>query len=216
MDNHEFDPETSCQDSGSEAKLQESGKNTARNERHDSLVYLHDLVYILITVLLIALLLFKIIVVSGPSMNSTLADGDVLILLNNTLYHQIKHGDIVVVSKKAFKDGEPIIKRVIATEGQQVDIDFNSGVVYVDGIEIDEPYVNTPTNLDEGTIFPLTVQEGCIFVMGDNRNQSKDSRSMDIGQIDKREVLGKALFRVFPGTDPTDHSRHFDRIVVLS
>ena len=84
----------------------------------------------------------------------------------------IKQGDIVVVSKKSFKDGEPIIKRIIATENQEVDIDFVAGIVYVDGVALDEPYTLTPTNNPEGTSFPLVVEEGCIFVMGDKVNAS--------------------------------------------
>lgn len=79
---------------------------------------------------------------------------------------------------------------------------------------MDEPYTLTPTNLNEGIQFPLIVEEGCIFVMGDNRNISKDSRSTEIGQVDCREVLGKAIFLFFPGTD-VNNSREFDRIGVL-
>lgn len=179
------------------------------------LAYLHDIVYTLIGVLLVMMLLFRIIVVSGPSMNMTLMDGDYILLLNNLFYREIKPGDIVVVSKQSFKNGEPIIKRVIATEGQTVDIDFNSGVVFVDGKALDEPYVNTPTTLYEGVRFPLTVDEGCIFALGDNRNDSKDSRNPEIGLIDEREVLGKALFLFYPGKDAVTSQRYFNRIGAL-
>ncbi len=148
-------------------------------------------------------------------MNRTLLDGDYLLLMNNLFYREPKAGDIVVVSKKSFKDGEPIIKRVIATEGQEVDIDFSSGIVYVDGQALDEPYTYTPTDVYEGVTFPLTVKENHIFVMGDNRHNSKDSRSPDIGQIDKREVLGKACFLFFPGKDIATSQRQYSRIGVL-
>jgi signal peptidase I len=87
--------------------------------------------------------------------------------------------------------------------GQKVDIDFVNGVVYVDDVALDEPYVNTPTNLFEGTEFPLVVKEGCVFVMGDNRNDSKDSRSSDIGFIDERYIVGKVAVRLFPFSDFT-------------
>ena len=113
-----------------------------------------------------------------------------------------EYGDIVVASKDSYDDGAPIIKRVIATEGQTVNIDFDQGVVYVDGIELDEPYTYTPTNVQEGMSFPLVVEEGCVFVMGDNRNQSRDSRSPEIGLVDKREILGKAVFLILPASDP--------------
>ncbi len=92
------------------------------------LTYLHDLVYLLAGVLLVLLLLFRVVVVSGGSMNDTLINGDYLILLNNVFYGEPKQGDIIVASKDSFKNGEPIIKRVIATEGQEVDIDFEAGV----------------------------------------------------------------------------------------
>ena len=164
-------------------------------------LYFHDLAYLLAAIMLIFVLLFRIVIVDGTSMNQTLLHGDYLLLLGNLFYQEPEYGDIVVISKDSFDDGAPIVKRVIATEGQTVDIDFDSGVVYVDGVALDEPYTNTPTNTNGGTTFPLTVDEGCIFVMGDNRNKSKDSRYLEIGQIDAREVLGKAIFLIFPG-DP--------------
>ena len=180
------------------------------------LLYLHDIVFWLTAIVLVFLLLFRIVVVSGPSMNTTLIHGDYLVLMNNIFYSDPKHGDIVVVSKDSYNDGEPIIKRVIATEGQWVDIDFDAGIVYVNGNALDEPYTNTPTNLYEGVDFPLLVDEGCIFVMGDNRNESKDSRSLDIGQVDTREVLGKAIFLFLPGKDEDTGKMNFERIGVLS
>lgn len=176
------------------------------------LTTLHDLVFLLTGILVVLLLLFRIVIVSGPSMNNTLIDGDYLLLISNVFYTQPECGDIIVASKDTFKDGEPIIKRVIATEGQTVDIDFNAGIVYVDDVQLQEPYTLTPTNLQEGISFPLTVEEGCVFVMGDNRNISKDSRSPEIGLIDCREILGKAFFLMFPGTDGGNISPDFGRI----
>ena len=180
------------------------------------LSYLHDLVFGLTIVLLVFMLFLRMVIVSGPSMLPTLHDGDRLILLNSILYGNPKYGDIIVASKDSFKNGEPIIKRVIATEGQTVDIDFGAGVVYVDGQALDEPYTNTPTTLKEGTTFPLTVSKGCVFVMGDNRNDSLDSRSMEIGQIDRREILGRVLFLIMPGKDPFTQKRDLSRIGALS
>ena len=175
-------------------------------------LYLHDLVIYVSVILLVFLLLFRVIVVDGDSMYSTLWDGDYLLLVSNLIYPNPKAGDIVVVSKQSFDDGKPIVKRVIATEGQIVDIDFENGIVYVDGLPIQEDYVNTPTNRQEGMGFPIIVDKGCYFVMGDNRNNSRDSRSPDIGQIDRREILGKAILLVLPGTDRGVRQRDFSRI----
>lgn len=174
-------------------------------------LYIHDLIYMLAVVMVVFLLVFRIIVVTGSSMKQTLIDGDYLLLLSNTFYREPQRGDIVVISKKSFDDGKPIVKRVIATQGQTVDIDFDAGIVYVDGTPQQEPYINTPTFLNEGTQFPLTVEEGCIFVLGDNRGVSRDSRDPAIGQIDKREVLGKALYLLFPGTDGGEQPQDFSR-----
>lgn len=178
----------------------------------NTLLYVHDLMYLLLIVMLLFVLVFRIIVVSGASMKMTLLDGDYLLLLSNTFYHQPKQGDIVVISKETFDNGKPIVKRVIATEGQTVDIDFENSIVYVDGVALQEDYTNAPTNVDGGTRFQLTVAEGCLFVMGDNRGVSKDSRYPDVGQIDKREVLGKAIFLMYPGTDDGSYPREMSRV----
>ena len=176
------------------------------------LLYAHDMTYLLLIVMLVFLLIFRIIVVTGGSMRMTLLDGDYLLLLNNTFYHTPKQGDIVVISKESFDDGKPIVKRVIATEGQTVDIDFENGVVYVDGAALQEDYINALTTVDGGVHFPLTVAPGCIFVLGDNRGISKDSRYPDVGQIDRREVLGKAILLMYPGTDEGTYPRDFGRV----
>lgn len=165
------------------------------------LLYLHDLICMLMAILLIFLIFFRIIVVSGDSMYSTLVDGDYVLLLNNLFYPDPKQGDIVVISKQSFDNGSPIVKRVIATEGQTVDIDEMTATVYVDGIPLEETYINTPTTHSGTTQFPLVVEEGCLFVMGDNRGVSLDSRDQRIGQVDRREVLGKAIYLMIPGSN---------------
>ncbi len=179
------------------------------------MLYLHDLIYMLAAIMIAFLLLFRVVIVSGDSMYSTLWDGDWLLLISSVFYDDPQYGDIIVASKKSFNDGEPIVKRVIATEGQTVDIDFTSGTVFVDGVALQEDYIYSPTDDPEGMKFPLTVDKGCIFVMGDNRGVSKDSRSPDIGLIDERQILGKAVFRLFPGTDGGNAARQFSRIGVL-
>lgn len=176
-----------------------------------------DVLYILVGFLLVYVLIFRIVVVDGSSMNQTLIHGDRVLLISNTLYHNPKQGDIVVISKDSFRNGECIVKRVIATEGQTVDIDFENRIVYVDGIALEESYAffqdgyDGPMHRDD-VVFPLVVESGFIFVMGDNRNNSMDSRDSDIGLIDCREVLGKAVFLILPGTGengeiPADYTR---------
>ena len=187
---------------------------TKNSFRKSILTFLHDLVYLLVVVLLLFLLCFRVVVVSGPSMKDTLQNGDYLLLLGGVFFDEYEQGDIIVAAKDSFRNGEPIVKRVIATEGQTVDIDFITGVVYVDGVPLNEPYTRTPTNLYEGIDFPVVVEKDHVFVMGDNRNDSKDSRSSEIGQIDLREILGKAIFLIFPGQDEYDN-RAYDRIGVI-
>lgn len=180
-------------------------------------LYLHDVICYLIVIVVLFLLIFRVVVVSGTSMNMTLLNGDYLLLLSNTFYRTPENGDIVVVSKDSFDDGAPIVKRIIATEGQTVDIDFEAGIVYVDGVALEEDYTNTPTNARGSVSFPLTVPDGCIFVMGDNRNGSRDSRYAEIGVIDQREIVGKAIFLFLPGTNTPENpqSRDYSRIGVI-
>ena len=122
-----------------------------------------------------------------------------------------KYGDIVIAYKESF-DAEPIVKRVIATEGQTVDIDFTLGRVFVDGELLQEDYVNDLTYLDEGTQFPLTLGEGELVLMGDNRNRSSDSRDERLGAVDERLIIGKAVLLVFPGRDSLTDKRDFSRL----
>ena len=176
---------------------------------------LYEWMQALVCSVLVVVLLFTFVVrligVDGHSMVPTLQDGDRLLVLNAMLDNDYEYGDIVVLRKDTFLE-EPIVKRVIATEGQTVDIDFVSGAVYVDGELLEEDYINEPTYVEEGTEFPLTVPEGSIFVMGDNRNHSSDSRSSDLGTVDTRYVIGKAVFLLFPGADEATGQRDFGRI----
>lgn len=169
---------------------------------------LKDLFYVLAIFMVVYMLFFRVVVVIGSSMYQTLHHGDRLLLISSTFYREPQQGDIIVASKESFYNGECIVKRVIATEGQVVDIDFQNGIVYVDGVALEEDYVYTPTTLFEGEIFPLTVEEGHVFVMGDNRENSKDSRNPEIGQIDCREILGKAVF-LLSGEDDSGWKERF-------
>lgn len=158
-----------------------------------------DWVQCLVPAMVIFLLLFvfvgRSLFVLGESMLPTLEEGDRLVI--SRLFYTPERGDIVVLQKNSFSDTS-IIKRVIATEGETVDIDFEAGIVYVDGIALDEPYINEPTHSQQNFDEPVTVPEGCVFVMGDNRNRSTDSRTDTIGCVDTRHILGKALFRLMP------------------
>lgn len=179
-----------------------------------------DYLYIFVAFMLAFVFLFRVVQVEGASMNRTLFDGDRLILVSRVLYRTPKQGDIIVASKTAFDDGKRIIKRVIATQGQTVDIDFDNRIVYVDGVALSESYVYfSPTDdrpmIQEGVQFPVTVPEGCVFVMGDNRNNSKDSRSTQIGMIDEREILGKVVFLLFPGSNKGEVGLDLSRIGVV-
>ena len=198
-------------------EFQENSKKPEKKERKYTLaqkIFKESKDYLLILVLfmLVYILCFRVVIVVGDSMFDTLVDGDYLVLISNIFYKEPQYGDIIVASKDSFRAGECIVKRVIATEGQVVDIDFETGIVKVDGVQLQEDYIYTETKLYEGISFPLTVSEGCIFVLGDNRMDSKDSRSPEIGLIDKREILGKAIFLLLPGDDGGNVTREFDRI----
>ena len=195
------------------AKKQENQKK--QDWKKTVVLYLHDILMMLVTMMVVFLLVFRVIVVSGSSMYDTLIDGDYLLLVSNLFYRNQEYGDVIVVTKDSFDGGAPIIKRVIATEGQTVDIDFEQGIVYVDGIALEEDYTYTPTNVSEGMQFPLTVAVDCVFAMGDNRNGSLDSRSPEIGQIDRREILGRAIFLFLPATDRGHSGPDFTRIGVI-
>lgn len=180
-------------------KHETSGKSPEKKQKTDERSNLYDWIQCLVAALLICVLVFaffiRIIGIIGESMNPTFNDGDSVVI--SKLFYEPKAGDVVVVRKLSFQD-EPIIKRVIATEGQTVEIDFEEGIVYVDGEELNEPYILEPTYnaLDfNGTV---TVPENSVFVMGDNRNNSLDSRFGIIGCVDERYIMGKVLFRLFP------------------
>ncbi len=194
-----------------EKKQETQEASPEKEEGRDLYEWAQALVCSVLAVVLLFTFVIRLIGVDGHSMVPTLQDGDRLLVLNAMLDSNYQYGDIVVLRKDTFLE-EPIVKRVIATEGQTVDIDFVSGAVYVDGELLEEDYINEPTYVEEGTEFPLTVPEGSIFVMGDNRNHSSDSRSSDLGTVDTRYVIGKAVFLLFPGADEATGQRDFGRI----
>ena len=179
----------------------------------------YEWVQILVCSVLAVVLVFTFAVrgfrVDGPSMRETLQDGDMLLVLNDGLCGDHQPGDIVILRKARFRDGKPIVKRVIATEGQTVDIDFEVGIVYVDGEALEEGDTRESTRTPEGLDFPITVPEGHLFVLGDNRNNSSDSRHPDLGAVDTRYIIGRALVLAFPGKTAEQDRREWSRIGVL-
>ncbi len=193
--------------------MQEQERKTVQGR--DLYEWIQSLVGSVLVVVAIFTFGIRMLGVDGHSMLNTLQHGDRLMVVNPIFYHDYKYGDIVILRKTGVFDNEPIVKRVIATGGQTVDIDFSEGVVYVDGEALEEDYIREPTYTAEGTEFPLTVPEGSIFVMGDNRNGSSDSRDYRLGTVDTRYVIGKAAFLLFPGLDYDTEKRNFSRIGVI-
>ena len=152
--------------------------------------------FVLVIFTLLFSFVFREVGVQGNSMNNTLYYGDRLII--RSIFYSPQKDDIVVIYVK--KLHKTIVKRVIAVGGQTVNIDYTAHRVYVDGVLQNEPFISQPTAFmgELPVKMPVKVPKDCIFVMGDNRNYSKDSRSMAIGMIDIRNVLGKVIFRYFP------------------
>lgn len=164
----------------------------------DLYFWVQTLTVILVALVLLSTLAGRFVGVVGSSMVPTLHQGDLLIL--QSIGYEPQQGDVVVLRKSSFMTA-PIVKRVIATEGQHVVVDYGAGEVRVDGVALDEPYINEEMTPPTGpSITDVVVPEGSIFVMGDNRNRSSDSRDERLGTVDKRYILGRALVVFFPFT----------------
>ncbi len=150
----------------------------------------------LIVVVLLLTFVFRQVTVSGTSMTDTLNDKDRLII--SSFMYTPQYGDIVVISHGE-NYSDPIIKRVIATEGQSLSINYDTGEVSVDGVILDETYIKgTTIKLRNPTEIPDKIPAGYVFVMGDNREGSLDSRSTEIGLIPVENIIGKAQLRIYP------------------
>jgi len=165
---------------------------------------LYDWIQCIVTALVCGVLIFvfvgRTISVDGNSMFQTLRHNDRVIMSN--LFYTPAGGDIVVFRAPSEQfEGVPLVKRVIATAGQSIDIDFTTGGVRVDGILLDEPYIYTMTTGSYNFEGPVTIPDGYVFVMGDNRASSTDSRSNLVGLVDTRYILGKVLIVLTPGAD---------------
>ena len=192
-------------------KEAQAPQETETSRRREVYEWIQALVCSVLAVVLLFTFGVRLIGVDGHSMVPTLQHGDRLLVLNSALCGGYEQGDIVVLRKESFLP-TPIVKRVIATGGQVVDVDFSSGSVFVDGQRLQEDYVNERTYRNDGTEFPLTVPEGSVFVMGDNRNHSNDSRDARLGTVDARYIIGRAVFLAFPGPDEGTGVREYGRI----
>lgn len=157
--------------------------------------WLHALIVAIIIVVLLLTFVFRSISVDGSSMNDTLFDRDIVFVTN--YFTPPTDGDIVVISHGQ-EYLKPIIKRIIATEGQTLNINFEKHQIIVDGVILDEPYIKEETIAKGDNQIPSVIPEGKVFVMGDNRNHSSDSRFQSIGLIDEKDIIGKAQFVIFP------------------
>ncbi len=168
---------------------------------------LYEAMSILVSAITIVMLVFtfafRLVGVMQKSMQPTLYEGQSLIVTAFMRAPQYK--DIVIIVKPDLEN--PLVKRVIATEGQTVDINFDSGEITVDGEKLKEPYIAELTHRSFDVEFPLTVPQDCVFVLGDNRNNSSDSRDSSIGCVPEKFLLGKVLLRVGPDWDVYQSSK---------
>lgn len=194
------------EDNGPE-EAEEATEEEVKKPFSDILDWTSCLVYALAAMLTLTLFVFRPITVSGDSMNDTLIDKDMVLATN--FFYTPEYGDIVIVEADKLHlhgtalYGETLIKRVIAKEGDVVRIDFENGKVYRNGEELIEEYIKEPVRdrfqgwMDSNVDY--VVPEHCVFVMGDNRNASNDSRNMtDVGFIDTKFIMGKAFVRYAP------------------
>ena len=183
----------------------DSKKNPEKEEKGSFKLDLYYWTQTLVTVLIFLILTFslvgRVIEVKGSSMVPTLHEGDLMLL--QSIGYTPRQGDVVVLRKSVFMT-DPIVKRVIATGGQHVTVDYTASKVYVDGKALDEPYINevmVDSYNPDMCVTDVEVPEGSIYVLGDNRNHSSDSRHVDLGTVDERYVLGRDLWVVFPFGD---------------
>ncbi len=180
-----------------ELKAEWEALSPAQRARRELYDWIQSLIMALVFCVLLFSFFIRLIDVSGPSMNPTLYEGNKMLV--SDLFYKPKAGDVVVFRNVNENNEEKaLVKRVIATEGQEVNIDFDRGIVYVDGEAIEENYTAEAIHSKLDFIGPKTVPEGCVFVLGDNRNSSRDSRAKSIGMVDERLIVGRVYAVVYP------------------
>lgn len=151
---------------------------------------IYTLMIVAAAAILTAILLFPVLNIHGSSMTPNLVDGDVVVCLKNSKYEV---GDTIAF----YYNNKILVKRVIARSGEWVDIDAD-GYVYVNGEKLEEPYVQDYALGECDITLPYQVPEGRVFVMGDHRSVSVDSRSTSVGCVSDEQIVGKLLLRVWP------------------
>ena len=179
--------------------------------RQDLLDWLQLISVVLVVIVGVFTFVVAIVGVSGSSMYPTLHDGDMMLV--RRIAYSPEQGDVIVLRKDGTFDDRALVKRVIAVGGQTVYIDYDANTITVDGMIIEEPYLNREYDRDYGDdvmsddryeLDPayigqeFTVPDGCVFVCGDNRNHSSDSRSVELGMVDERYVIGEVMIVFFP------------------
>lgn len=191
------DPSTSETTDTQEIDIHEENITAEKkfNWKKELMDWVVSIIIAVILALVIKTYIFTLVKVDGPSMNPTLTHGDTL-YANRFLYSP-EAGDIVIF-RPAHSPKTPYIKRVIATEGQEVYIDAISGTVTVDGKVLREDYISEPLLSAGNMTYPCVVPKDHIFVLGDNRNNSRDSRDATVGFVPEDNIIGKAVFRILP------------------
>lgn len=214
MNIEDIDKKKSKTDSPAEVSEDISKENTEKKSLIKDFGDVVETVFIAcFSVLVIFSFMFRPVIVDGKSMNNTFNDADKVFMVS--LFYQPKCGDVVIINQPVayLLDennevytteglGKCIIKRIVAVGGQTLDIDFDTGTVIRDGEVLEEKYINGSTIVDEGAFeFPITIPDGYVFVMGDNREHSTDSRSTLIGLVPEKNIEGRVVARYYPFSD---------------